>query len=184
MVFNNIFDFASTGAGLFSVKTDKADSQPSVDDFEDVEEAAYDDKSISLFSNAIHGASSRAKVVQEQSPEARAVLGFLGSFIQTTRASAGTQKGQHAENLSSVSTAASDGMKNASKTVEDHSGLQKDEDLETRPKKSDYTKAPKAPEAPKAAEAPAAPPATAEVPKTLGETKTAKATAEDPPGPQ
>ncbi|MGA5207987.1 hypothetical protein [Streptomyces variegatus] len=183
MVFDNIFKFANQGAGLFSVTTDRARPQPGVDvDFEDAEEDTYDDTSTSLFSNAIHGASSRAKVVQEQSPEARAVLGFLGSFIQTTQASAGTQA-QHAH-AHSVSEAASAGMKKSSETVRTDSGLQKDEDLETRPKKSDYTKAPKAPEAPKAAEPPATPKATAEVPKTVGETKTTKTTDEKPSGSQ
>ncbi|MEU8925829.1 hypothetical protein AB0D10_33680 [Kitasatospora sp. NPDC048545] len=163
MVFDNIFDFASKGAGLFSVTTDSAKPQPGAGvDFEDADDDTYDDTSTSLFNNAIHGASSRAKVVQEQSPEARAILGFLGSFIQTTQASAGAQA-QYARNPSSVSTAASAGMQESSATVTEHSGLQKDEDLENKPKKSDYTKTPKAPEAPKA-EAPKAPKATAEDP--------------------
>ncbi|MFI9311380.1 hypothetical protein [Streptomyces triculaminicus] len=163
MVFDNIFNSASKGAGLFSVTTDGAKPQPGADvDFEDADEDTYDDTSTSLFNNAIHGASSRAKVVQEQSPEARAILGFLGSFIQTTQASAGAQA-EYAQNPGSVSDAASDGMKKSSTTVTKHSGLQKDEDLENMPRKSDYTKAPKAPEAPKAA-APNAPKATAETP--------------------
>ncbi|MFE9399948.1 hypothetical protein [Streptomyces flavidovirens] len=182
MVFDNIFNSAKDSAGLFSVKADKDKSQPGVEDFEEVEEAAYDDKSTGLFTNAIHGASSRAKVVQEQSPEARAVLGFLGSFIKTTQTSAGTQQAQGDQNLSSVSTAAAAGMDKSSSTVTDR--VKKNEDLEDKPKKSDYTKPPKAPEAPQAPEAPAAPSAAAEVPKTLGETKKTNATAEDPPGPQ
>lgn len=163
MVFDNIFDFAKNSAGLFSVTTDSTKRQPGADvDFEDAEDDTYDDTSTSLFSNTIHGASSRAKVVQEQSPEARAVLSFLGSFIQTTQASAGEQA-QHAH-ASSVSDAASAGMNQASTTVTEHSGLQKDDDLENRPKKSDYAKPPKTPEASKAPEAPKAPKATAETP--------------------
>ncbi|MFB9463448.1 hypothetical protein [Streptomyces cinereospinus] len=152
MVFDNIFQSASKGAGLFSVTTDGARPQPGADvDFEDADDDTYDDTSTSLFSNAIHGATSRAKIVQEQSPEARAILGFLGSFIQTTQASAGAQA-QYARDPGSVSTAADAGMQQASRTVTKHSGLQKDEDLANTPRKSDYTKAPKAPEAPKASE--------------------------------
>ncbi|MFF1422876.1 hypothetical protein [Streptomyces sp. NPDC058280] len=164
MVFDNIFNFASQGAGLFSVTTDGAKPQPGADvDFEDADDDTFDDTSTSLFNNAIHGASSRAKVVQEQSPEARAILGFLGSFIQTTQASAGAQA-QYAQNPSSVSTAASAGMRESSSTVTEHSGLQKNEDLENTPKKSDYTKPPKPPEAPEAPEPRKAPKATAEDP--------------------
>ncbi|MFI9392858.1 hypothetical protein ACIG53_18440 [Streptomyces bauhiniae] len=150
MVFDNIFHSAGRGAGLFSVTTDGAKPQPGTGvDFEDADDDTYDDTSTSLFTSAIHGASSRAKVVREEAPEARAILGFLGSFIQTTQASAGTQ-GQYAANPGSVSQAAAAGMQESSTTVTEHSGLQKDEDLEDKPKKSDYTKAPKAPEAPKA----------------------------------
>ncbi|WP_130796897.1 hypothetical protein [Streptomyces otsuchiensis] len=150
MVFDNIFGFAGKGAGLFSVTTDGAKPQPGAGvDFEDADEDTYDDTSTSLFDSAIHGASSRAKVVQEQSPEARAVLGFLGSFIATTQASAGSQA-EYAQDPGSVSTAASAGMRESSATVTEHGGLQKDEDLENRPKKSDYTKPPEAPEAPEA----------------------------------
>ncbi|MFJ8733908.1 hypothetical protein [Streptomyces bauhiniae] len=150
MVFDNIFHSAGRGAGLFSVTTDGAKPQPGTGvDFEDADDDTYDDTSTSLFTSAIHGASSRAKVVREEAPEARAILGFLGSFIQTTQASAGTQ-GQYAANPGSVSQAAAAGMQESSTTVTEHSGLQKDEDLEDKPRKSDYTKAPKAPEAPKA----------------------------------
>ncbi|MBB6421584.1 hypothetical protein ACIBQ5_20595 [Streptomyces massasporeus] len=163
MVFDNIFDFAKNSAGLFSVTTDATKQQPGADiDFEDAEEDTYDDKSTSLFSREIHGASSRAKVVREQSPEARAVLAFLGSFIQTTQASAGAQA-EH-PHAGSVSAAASAGMNQASTTVTDHSGLQKDKDLESRPKKSDYAKPPKTPEASEPPPAPKAPKATAETP--------------------
>ncbi|MFK8905632.1 hypothetical protein [Streptomyces sp. YS-3] len=150
MVFDNVFNSAGQGAGLFSVTTDSLKPQPGAGvDFEDSEDDTYDDTSTSLFNSAIHGASSRAKIVQEQSPEARAVLGFLGSFIQTTQASAGAQA-QYAQDPGSVTRAASDGMREASATVTDHGDLQKDGDLENRPKKSDYSKAPKAPAAPKA----------------------------------
>ncbi|MFD0431921.1 hypothetical protein ACFQ60_46315 [Streptomyces zhihengii] len=79
--------------------------------------------------------------MQEQSPEARAVLGFLGSFIQATQASAGAQA-RYAQDPGAVSGAASAGMREASATVKEHADLQKDEDLETRPKKSDYGKPP------------------------------------------
>ncbi|MCX4660524.1 hypothetical protein [Streptomyces uncialis] len=151
MVFDNIFGFAGKGAGLFSVTTDAARPQPGAGiDFEDAEDDTYDDTSTSLFNSAIHGASARAKIVREESPEARAVLGFLGSFIRTTQASAGEQA-QYAQDPGSVSAAASAGMRESSATVTEHSGLQKNEDLESEPKKSDYTKPPKAPEAPKAA---------------------------------
>ncbi|MGI5484684.1 hypothetical protein [Streptomyces lavendofoliae] len=176
MVFDNIFSSAGKSAGLFSVTTDGAKPQPGAGvDFEDADDDTYDDMSTSLYNNTIHGASARAKVVQEQSPEARAVLGFLGSFIQTTQASAGAQA-QYAQNPGSVSTAAAAGMQESSATVTKHSGLQKDKDLEKRPQKSDFTEPPKAPE-PSAAPRPAAadpePPAT---PRTL------KPTAEDTSG--
>ncbi|MFD9482634.1 hypothetical protein [Streptomyces sp. NPDC059991] len=164
MVFHNIFDFADKGAGLFSVTTDRDKSTPGADvDFEDADDHTYDDTNASLFNSAIHGASSRAKVVQEQSPEARAVLGFLGSFIRATQASAGRQA-EYAQDPGSVSTAAAAGMQKSSATVTEHIGLQKNEDLESKPKKGDYTKPPKAPEAPKAPEPAKAPQATAEKP--------------------
>ncbi|WP_411070242.1 hypothetical protein [Streptomyces sp. cmx-4-25] len=164
MVFDNIFNSAGKGAGLFSVTTDSTKPRPGEDvDFEDSDDDTYDDTNPSLFNNAIHGASSRAKIVQETSPEARAVLGFLGSFIQTTQASAGEQA-QYAQDPGSVTRAASGGMREASTTVTERGDLQKDEDLESRPKKSDFTKPPKTPEAPKAPEAPEAPKPTAEKP--------------------
>ncbi|MEU8545987.1 hypothetical protein AB0C81_03075 [Streptomyces roseoverticillatus] len=143
MVFDNIFNFANQGAGLFSVTTDGAKPQPGAGvDFEDAEDGTYDDTTTSLFTSGIHGANHRAKVVREESPEARAILGFLGSFIRTTQASAGAQA-QYAQDPGSVSGAASAGMRESSATVTEHSGLQKDEDLESRPKKSDFSKAPK-----------------------------------------
>lgn len=164
MVFDNIFNSASRGAGLFSVTTDHTKPRPGDGvDFEDSDDATYDDTNPSLFSTALHGASSRAKIVQETSPEARAVLGFLGSFIQTAQASAGAQA-QYAQDPGSVTRAASAGMQDASATVKDQGDLQKDEDLQNRPSKSDFTKPPKTPQAPKAPEAPQAPKATAEKP--------------------
>ncbi|MFE5832734.1 hypothetical protein ACFQ67_31205 [Streptomyces sp. NPDC056488] len=164
MVFDNVFDSAGKGAGLFSVTTDGTKPRPGEGvDFEDSDDDTYDDTIPSLFDNAIHGASSRAKIVQETSPEARAVLGFLGSFIRTTQASAGAQA-QYARNPGSVTEAATAGMQEASTTVTENGDLQKDEDLESRPKKSDYTKPPKTPDAPKAPEASKAPKATAEKP--------------------
>ncbi|QNP66222.1 hypothetical protein [Streptomyces genisteinicus] len=150
MVFHNIFDSAGKGAGLFSVTTDGTKPRPGEDvDFEDADETTYDDTSTSLFSSAIHGASYRAKTVQEQSPEARAVLGFLGSFIQVTQASAGAQA-RYAQDPGSVSGAASAGMREASATVKGQDDLRKDEDLASRPAKSDFGKPPKTPETPKA----------------------------------
>ncbi|AWI28186.1 hypothetical protein [Streptomyces tirandamycinicus] len=150
MVFDNVFGFAGTSAGLFSVTTDGSKPQPGAGvDFEDADDDTYDDTSTSLFDSAIHGASSRAKVVQEQSPEARAVLGFLGSFIRTAQASADEQA-RYARDPGSVSQAAAGGMRESSTTVTEHSGLQKDADLENRPSRSDFTKPPKAPEPPKA----------------------------------
>jgi hypothetical protein len=155
MVFDNIFRFAGQGAGLFSVTTDGTKPQPGAGvDFEDADDDTYDDTSTSLFTSSIHGANSRAKVVKETSPEARAILGFLGSFIQTTQASAGTQA-TFAQNPGSVASAASAGMQESSTTVTEHSGLKKDEDLENMPKKSDFSKPPKAPKP--TAEDPAAP---------------------------
>ncbi|MFI8192702.1 hypothetical protein ACIF8T_28690 [Streptomyces sp. NPDC085946] len=150
MVFDNIFNSAGKGAGLFSVTTDGTKPQPGAGvDFEDADDDTYDDTSTSLFNSAIHGASARASVVQEQSPEARAVLGFLGSFIQATQASAGTQA-QYAQDPGSVSQAAAAGMQDASTTVTQHGDLQKDPDLENRPKKNDFAKPPKTPETPEA----------------------------------
>ncbi|MEU5282090.1 hypothetical protein AB0G87_37405 [Streptomyces asoensis] len=164
MVFDNIFNSAGKGAGLFSVTTDSTKPQPGADvDFEDADDDTYDDTIPSLFSSAIHGASSRASIVREQSPEARAVLGFLGSFIQATQESAGAQ-GQYAADPGSVSAAASAGMQESSRTVTDDLGLKKDEDLEDRPRRSDYSKPPRTPDAPKAPDAAQAPKPTADKP--------------------
>lgn len=180
MVFDNILGFAQNSAGLFSVKADEGDAQPGADvDFEDAEEDTYDDKSKSLFIHAIHGATSRSKVVQEQSPEARVILGILGSFIQTTRDSAGTQA-KHAH-ASSVSDTASAGMTKASERVKKEDGLQKNEDLQAEPDKEAYAKAPQASGAPKAAQPPKSPQATAETPQKLGKTEP---TTEGPSGSQ
>ncbi|MBL1083543.1 hypothetical protein JK359_16440 [Streptomyces actinomycinicus] len=175
MVFNNIFGSAGRSAGLFSVTTNGTKPQPGADvDFEDAGDSTYDDTSTSLFDSAIHGASSRAKIVQETSPEARAILGFLGSFIQTTQASADTQA-QYSQDPGSVSAAAAAGMRESSTTVTQHSGLQKDEDLENRPKKSDFTKPPKTPGTPQATKPTAEEPEAPKTPKTL------KSPAENPP---
>ncbi|MEU7280107.1 hypothetical protein AB0A69_15160 [Streptomyces sp. NPDC045431] len=183
MVFDNIFGFAKNSAGLFSVKPGEADAQSDADvDFEDAEEGAYDDKSTSLFVHSVHGASSRAKVVQEQSPEARVIMGILGSFIQTTRDSAHTQS--QSAHAGSVSETASAGMAKAKETVKKEDGLQKNEDLQEKPDKAAYTKAPKAPEAPKAAEPPKPPQAAAETPQKLGKTTTTETTTEEPSGSQ
>lgn len=162
MVFSNVFGSAGKGAGIFSVTTDRDKPRPGADvDFEDADDNTYDDTTTSLFTSGIHGASHRAKTVQEQSPEARAVLGFLASFIQNTQASAGTQA-EYARDPGSVSAAAAAGMHTSSETVTQHSGLQKDEGLQT-PKRSDF-KAPEAPAKPKAEEPPKAPKASAEKP--------------------
>ncbi|MFD8375840.1 hypothetical protein ACFV2Z_34620 [Streptomyces sp. NPDC059688] len=175
MVFDNIFGSAGRSARLFSVTTDSTKPQPGAGvDFEDADDSTYDDTSTSLFDSAIHGASSRAKIVQETSPEARAILGFLGSFIQTTQASADTQS-QYAQDPGSVSATAAAGMQESSTTVTGHRGLQKDEDLENRPKKSDFTRPPKAPAAPQAAKPDAGEPEPPRTPKTL------KPAADDPP---
>ncbi|MEU4032456.1 hypothetical protein [Streptomyces anulatus] len=162
MVFDNIFGSAGKGAGLFSVTTDRDKPQPGSDvDFEDADDHTYDDTTTSLFTSGIHGATHQAKTVQEQAPEARAILGFLSSFIQTTQESANTQN-QYAQNPGSVSTAAAAGMQTSSETVKQNGDLQKDEGLQA-PKKSDF-KAPEPPASPKAEQPPKAPKATAEKP--------------------
>ncbi|ARF63068.1 MULTISPECIES: hypothetical protein [Streptomyces] len=162
MVFKNVFDSAGTGAGLFSVTTDRDKPQPGADvDFEDADDDTYDDTTTSLFTSGIHGASHRAKTVREQAPEARAILGFLASFIQTTQDSAGTQAA-YAQDPGSVSTAAAAGMDKSSETVKQYGDLQKDEDLRA-PKRDDF-KAPDTPASPKAEQPPKAPKASAEKP--------------------
>ncbi|MEU4178857.1 hypothetical protein [Streptomyces sp. NPDC026589] len=162
MVFKNVFDSAGQGAGLFSVITDRDKPQPGAGvDFEDAADDTYDDTTASLFTSGIHGASHRAKIVQEQASEARVILGFLASFIQTSRASADTQAA-YAQDPGSVSTAAAAGMDKSSETVKQNGDLQKDEGLKA-PKRDDF-KAPDAPASPKAEEPPKAPKATAEKP--------------------
>ncbi|MFF7365269.1 hypothetical protein [Streptomyces sp. NPDC008125] len=162
MVFNNVFDSARTGAGLFAVTTDRDKPRPGAGiDFEDADDDTYDDTTTSLFTSGIHGASHRAKTVQEQAPEARVILGFLASFIQNTQASAGAQAA-YAQDPGSVSTAAAAGMDKSSETVTQRGDLQKDEGLQA-PKKSDF-KTPDAPASPTAEEPPKAPKATAEKP--------------------
>ncbi|CAM5370518.1 hypothetical protein SALBM135S_08565 [Streptomyces alboniger] len=156
MVFNNIFDSANKGAGLFSVIPGRDKPQPGADDeFEDSDEYTYDDTTTSLYTKGIHGASSRARIVQEQLPEARVVLGFLGAFIQGAQASADEQA-RYAQEPGSVSAAAAAGMEKSSETVTDRDGLKKPEDLKDMPKKSECmqpkpaTPEAKKPEAPKA----------------------------------
>ncbi|GAA2531096.1 MULTISPECIES: hypothetical protein [Streptomyces] len=162
MVFKNIFDSAGTGAGLFSVTTDRDKPHPGAGvDFEDADDNTYDDTTTSLFTSGTHGASHRAKIVQEQAPEARAILGFLASFIQTAQASADTQAA-YAQDPASVSTAAAAGMDKSSETVKQRGDLRKDEGLQA-PKRDDF-KAPDAPASPKAQQPPQAPRATAEKP--------------------
>jgi hypothetical protein len=159
MVFDNIFNFANKGTGIFSVDGPGTKPKPSVDDFEDAaedtyEDTYYEDTHGSLFSSGIHGASSKAKVLQEQSPEARNILRFIGDFIGTTQRAADQQR-EHARKPESVSEMASAGMEKSSETVKNNGDLQKDNDLKEHPKKSAY----KAPTAPKAtAEAAPTPP--------------------------
>ncbi|MFI1935069.1 MULTISPECIES: hypothetical protein [unclassified Streptomyces] len=162
MVFKNVFDSAGTGAGLFSVTTDRDKPQPGAGvDFEDADDDTYDDTTTSLFTSGIHGASHRAKTVREQAPEARVILGFLASFVQTIQASAGTQAA-YAQDPGSVSTAAAAGMEKSSETVTQRGDLQKGEGLQA-PRRSDF-KAPDAPASPTAEEPSKAPKATAEKP--------------------
>jgi hypothetical protein len=145
MVFDNVFGFAGRGMGIFSVNRGGARPQPGAGvDFEDSGEGTYDDTSSSLFTSAVHGASDRAKVVREQSPEARVVLEFLGAFVQNTQAAAG-QQAEYAQDPASVSKAAAAGMHESSPTITGHSGLQMPEDLADPPRKSDFTKAPAPP---------------------------------------
>ncbi|MFF9497939.1 hypothetical protein [Streptomyces flaveolus] len=163
MVFNKIFDFAGHSAGLFSV-THGARAQPGADpdQFEEATEGAFDDKSTSLSADAIHGATSRAKTVQEQSPEARIIMGFLSSFIQQTQTAAGPHG--YAQDLGSVSAAASEGMTHSKATIEDDPGLKKNEDLQSKPDKGKYSGMPTTPAKPEAPAAGDAPKATAAKP--------------------
>jgi hypothetical protein len=169
MVFNSIFGFAGQSAGFFSV-THGDRTQPTADpdfdfdsDFdEDVTDTTYDDKSTSLSADAIHGASSRAKVVQEQSPEARLIMGFLGSFVQKTQEAAGPTG--YTQDLGSVSTAASKGMEQSNAEMAKNPDLKKNEDLKNKPDKDKYTGMPKTPAKPEAPEAGKAPKATADKP--------------------
>jgi hypothetical protein len=162
MVFDNIFNFANKGTGNFSVDGPGTKPKPSVDDFEDANENAYEDtyedNHGSLFSSGIHGASFKAKVLQEQSPEARNILRFIGDFIGTTQSAADQQRehAQKPESVSEMTKMASAGMEKSSETMKKNNGdLQKDNDLKEHPKKRDY----KAPTAPKAtAEAAPTPP--------------------------
>jgi hypothetical protein len=163
MVFNKTFDFAGHSAGLFSV-THGPRARPGADPdrFEEATEGAFDDRSTSLSADAIHGATSRAKTVQEQSPEARIIMGFLGSFVEKTQTAAGTEG--FAQDLGSVSTTASDGMAQSRTTVENDPGLTKNGDLRSEPDKGKYSGMPKTPAKPEAPAAGNAPKATAEKP--------------------
>jgi hypothetical protein len=147
MVFDNIFNFANQGAKIFSVAPpETTEPQPPNLDFEDADENTYyDDTSKSLFSSGIHGASSRAKVVQEQSPEARNILRFIGTFIETTQRSASEQR-NYANDPKSTSEMASKGMGESSETVKKNDDLKKDDDNLKPAQKSDFTE----PTAPKA----------------------------------
>ncbi|MFJ8584887.1 hypothetical protein ACIRD2_09540 [Streptomyces sp. NPDC093595] len=162
MVFNSIFDFAGKSAGFFSVHNG-ARTQPGANtDFEDADDDTYDDRSTGLSADAIHGASSRAKAVQEQSPEARIIMGLLGSFIQKTQEAAGPTG--YAQDLGSVSTAASEGMEQSHTKMENNPDLQKNQDLQNKPDKGKYTGMPKTPAKPEAPEAGKAPKASADSP--------------------
>ncbi|MFF7858959.1 hypothetical protein [Streptomyces sp. NPDC007904] len=168
MVFNSIFGFAGQSAGFFSVAHGDR-TQPTADphvDFEDATDTTYDDKSTSLSADAIHGASSRARVVQEQSPEARLIMGFLGSFVQKTQEAAGPTG--YTQDLGAVSTAASEGMKQSNAEMANNpdlkKNLKKNEDLQNQPDKGKYTGMPKTPAKPEAPEAGKAPKATADKP--------------------
>jgi hypothetical protein len=164
MVFNSIFGFAGQSAGFFSVAHGNR-TQPTADPdlFEDATDTTYDD---SLSADAIHGASSRAKVVQEQSPEARLIMGFLGSFVQKTQEAAGPTG--YTQDLGTVSTAASEGMEQSNAKMADNpdlkKNLKKNEDLQNKPDKGKYTGMPKTPAKPEAPEAGKAPKATADKP--------------------
>jgi hypothetical protein len=164
MVFHSIFDFADQSAGFFSV-THGDRTQPTADpdfDFEDATDTTYDDRSRSLSADAIHGASSRAKVVQEQSPEARLIMGFLGSFVQKTQEAAGPTG--YTQDLGSVSTAASEGMEQSNAKMANNPDLKKNEDLQNKPDKGKYAGMPETPAKPAAPEAGKAPKATADKP--------------------
>lgn len=162
MVFNSIFNFAGQSAGLFAV-TDGPRAQPGAGvDFEDAEEDTYDDTSTSLSADAIHGSSHRTKVVQEQSPEARIIMGFLSSFIQQIQAAAGPQG--YAQDIGSVSAAASEGMEQSHAKMADNPDLKKNDDLQNKPGKGKFTGMPKTPAKPEAPAAGQAPKASADKP--------------------
>jgi hypothetical protein len=164
MVFNSIFGFAGQSAEFFSV-THGDRTQPTADavfDFEDATDTTYDDKSTCLSADAIHGASSRAKVVQEQSPEARLIMGLLGSFVQKTQEAAGPTG--YTQDVGSVSTAASEGMEQSNAKMANNPDLQKNEDLKNKPDKGKYTGMPETPAKPEAPAAGKAPKATADKP--------------------
>lgn len=80
-LFGNIFDFAGKGVKIFSV-----------------DEEAH----AGLSSNEIHGASPEAKIIREESPEARNALGFIGALIDTTQR-AGREQETYANDPGSTS---------------------------------------------------------------------------------
>jgi hypothetical protein len=97
MLFDNIFSFASQGATSG----------------EDIGQR---------LSNEIPGNSSTAKIVREESPEALAVLGFIGALSRVTLQAASTQNAD-ANDPGTTSQAASSVMEKS------HETLQRDADL-------------------------------------------------------
>ena len=113
MVFDNIFNSASKGAKIFSVDGEGARSGEDTDN--------------NLSSSKIHGASFEAKIVREESPEARNVLGFISALINTTQQAASEQK-TYANDPGSTSNMASSIMDKSYETVKNNCDLQKDPD--------------------------------------------------------
>lgn len=151
MVFDNIFNAAKKSTDIFSVTRSEAAPPGEEFDFGDSDDRTYEEvvdrthdiTHGGLSTGTIHGASARAKVVREESPEARAVLGFLGGFIDTVQGSADKQ----AKNPGSPAAAAAANMDESSATVTDNSDLKKSDDLKNPPRKSDFTQPPTAPKA-------------------------------------
>jgi len=93
MLFDNIFSFA------------RAEAKPS----EDID---------ATLSDKIPGAEPSAKVVREVSPEASAVLGFIGTLTGAIQQNASTQQ-TYANQPGSTAQAASSVMKESSKSLDD-----------------------------------------------------------------
>jgi len=93
MLFDNIFSFASEGA------------------------KSSEDINPKLFEK-IPGADPSVKVVREVSPEASAVLDFIGTLTKATRQNASTQK-MYANDPGSTAQAASSVMKESSSSLDD-----------------------------------------------------------------